>query len=71
MLDVIRSFFKKEFQLGHMSLITGHLADIMILLEDEYIENTSLKNPAIDAVIKLLQEYKDPELVKRTKKNES
>lgn len=65
MLELIKSFFKKEFQLGNVSLITGHLADIVICLEEEYVNNVELKNDAIDAVIALLEEYKDPVEVKK------
>lgn len=61
MLDIIRGFFKKEFQLANISLITGHLSDIVAILEAEYVSDASLKNTAIDTVCKLLQEYKDPD----------
>ena len=67
MLDLLRGYFKKEFQLGNISLITGHLADIMVILEEEYIEDVALKNVAIDSVCKLLQEYKDQTVIKRVK----
>ncbi len=61
MLDFIKGLFKKEFQLVHLSLLTGHVADIMALLETEYMQDKSMKNAAIDAVIKLLEEQKDKE----------
>jgi hypothetical protein len=59
MFDFIRGLFKKEFSLGNMSLISGHLSDIISLLEEEYMQDKSRKNEAIDAVIKILEEYKD------------
>ena len=65
MLDLLRSYFKKEFQLGHMHLITGHLADIIEILEDEYVEDRSLRNAAIDTICKILSEYKEPQLVEK------
>jgi len=68
MLDLIRGFFRKEYQLGHIHLITGHLAEIMEILEDEYIEDPSLRNAAIDAIVKLIQEYKEPQLVEKKEK---
>ncbi len=59
MLDFIRGLFKKDFQIMHLSLITGHIGEILALLETEYLQDKSMKNAAIDAVIKLLEEQKD------------
>ena len=58
MLDYLKSFFKKEFQLSNISVITGYLSDIMELLNMEYMNDTNLKDEAIDAIIKLLEEQK-------------
>jgi hypothetical protein len=62
MLDYIRSLFKKEFQLSHCSTITAYLHQITLLLEASYTTDKDAKNAAIDAVCKLLQEYKDPQI---------
>lgn len=61
MLDFIRHLFKKEFQLLNTANITAHLNQIIKLVEQEYTNDKNAKNAAIDAVCKLLQEYKDPE----------
>jgi hypothetical protein len=62
MLDFIRGLFKKEFQLANTANITGYLFQIIRLLEAEYTTDKNSKNAAIDAVCKLLQEYKDPQV---------
>lgn len=59
MLDYLRSFFKKDTQLANMSFITGHLSDIIMTLESEYMKDRDAKNAAIDTIIKLLEEHKD------------
>jgi hypothetical protein len=59
MLDFLKTIFKKEFQLTNISFITGRLADIMLLLEQEYVQDKDAKNAAIDAIIKILEDHKD------------
>lgn len=61
MLDYIRSLFKKEFQLVNISTITSYLHTIITLVEEEYVNDKNTKNAAIDAICKLLEEYKDPQ----------
>lgn len=60
MLDFLFSLFKKPFALTHVSLITGHLSDIVGILEEEYMHDANLKNAAIDTVIKMLEAHKTP-----------
>jgi hypothetical protein len=59
MLDFIRGLFKKEFQLVNTANITAYLHNIISLVEQQYTNDQNAKNAAIDAVCKLLQEYKD------------
>lgn len=59
MFDFITSLFKKRFALGNISLISGHLSDIVSLFDHEYLEDKNTRNAAIDAVIKILEDYKD------------
>lgn len=61
MLDLIRNLFKKEFQLSNSANIAGYLHHIVALLHEQYAVDKNSKNAGIDAVCKLLQEYKDPQ----------
>ena len=61
MLDYIFSLFKKPLALGHMSVIMSHLADIVELVEEEYTTSHDAKNAALDAIIKIIESYKDPQ----------
>lgn len=61
MFDFLFSIFKKEFQLSHISLISGHLADIVEIFDEEYVHDKNVRNSAIDEVIKMLESYKTPQ----------
>jgi hypothetical protein len=38
MLDKLRDFFLKEFQLSHISQISSGLMDVLYLLDQEYLK---------------------------------
>lgn len=60
MLDFLFKLFKREFALAHSSIILSHIADVIKLIEDEYTQDKNAKNAAIDAIVKIIQDYKDP-----------
>lgn len=60
MLDYIRSLFKTDLQMSSISIITGHIHDIVELSNDEYMKDKKSKNALIDAAIKLLNDHKIP-----------
>jgi hypothetical protein len=61
MLEFLKNLFTKNSQLANISVITGHLADIVSLFETEYMQDKNSFNAAIDTVIKLLEEQKKPQ----------
>jgi len=66
MLDFIRGLFKKEFQLPNTSTILAYLNQVILLLDATYTTDKKNKNEAIDAICKLLQEYKDQNVENNT-----
>ena len=61
MLDFLKALFLPKTQMAAVAKVTGNIAQIVGLFESEYMQNHDAKNSAIDAVIKILQDHKDPE----------
>jgi len=59
MLDTIAKLFKKEFQIGHMSALLNHIANIVSIFRADFMKDSDSKNAAIDALCELLQQQKD------------
>ena len=56
--------FDKLFSLvgiSTMRTIVGRIEDILSIIEDEESEGKNLKNAAIDTIIQILQQHKDPQ----------
>lgn len=59
MLDQIFSLFKKQYQLGHMSALMGHISNVINIFHQDFLKDADAKNAAIDALCELLQQHKD------------
>jgi hypothetical protein len=59
MIDNILSHFKKDFQLGHSSALLNHIANIINIINKDFMKEADSRNAAIDALCELLQSYKD------------
>jgi hypothetical protein len=60
MLDFLFNLFKKNNALSHISQVTGWLAEIVAIFEQEYAQDDNAYNAAIDTAIQLLQAHKKP-----------
>ncbi|CAB4133798.1 hypothetical protein UFOVP264_24 [uncultured Caudovirales phage] len=59
MLDKIASQFKSEFQMGHMSAVMNHAANLINIFRADFMKDGDAKNAVIDAFCELLQSQKD------------
>jgi hypothetical protein len=67
MLDKISNLFKTELQYTHTAGLLQQIANVLNILNAQYLKDENGKNAAIDAVCQVLQSHKDavqPEEVK-------
>jgi len=61
MLDTLASLFKTEHLLGRLQDVFYSTEKIIGTFQEDYLKDKNAKNAAIDCVIHLLQQQKDPE----------
>lgn len=60
MFDALFDLFKPHLSLRHLQEILGLLDTLIDMFEEDYLKDQNAKNAAIDAVVEILQKYKDP-----------
>lgn len=61
MLDELFHVFEKEFSLKMVGEVLSKINEIVSIFGEEYLKDKNLKNAAIDGVIKILEDLKDPQ----------
>lgn len=59
MLDKIKDLFKKELEYTHTAGLLQQIANVVNIVQTQYMKDPRGKNVAIDAICELLQSHKD------------
>lgn len=71
MLDELKSLFKEGLQYTHTAGILQQMANLLNIVNAQYMKEETSKNEAIDLLCLLLQSHKDAPVAKQEGKNAS
>lgn len=63
MLDKISSLFKEELKYTHVAGLLQQIANVVSIVNAQYMKDESGKNAVIDAICEILQSHKDKPVV--------
>ena len=69
MLDAMKELFKEGVQYTHVAAVLQQLANLVNIVNAQYMKDGDAKNAAIDLICQLLQAHKDAPIVAEEGKN--